>query len=247
MTKKIIITRTVEGNKTLEKFLESPGVEFLSLPSIEIIKNNIAKIYEYDLNSYSWVVFTSKYAIRFFNEEFLVNKKDLLFKIGVVGTSSKKLVEELFMKKVDFIPSIHNGDCLAKEFPSILGKEDRVLVVSGNLSCNLIINELEVNKIKYDLIEIYKNEKISFSNSQIENLLLLKSDDLIFIFFSSSAVRNTFENLKEIKDIFSNAIFVSIGPSTTETLLSYGLKNIVETSEQSEQAIVDEVNRLLNK
>ena len=92
-------------------------VEFISLPLLEIVpivsQKRIEEIQSH-LGSYDWIVFSSANAVKLFFDAFKIGAENTP-KIACVGPDTKRSIEEAGYK-VDFVPTVFNGDALATEF-----------------------------------------------------------------------------------------------------------------------------------
>ena len=234
--KRIVVTRTREQASRLTGKLVAAGARVIEFPTIEIKKENdmsglhrsFGKIHEYN-----WVVFTSQNAVNIFFEELNIYGRDVRAlgesRIAVIGRASG---DEL--KKYGLVPDVMPEKFVAESLLEEMGKHDmkgkRVLIpCSADARMTLTEGLMELGA-HVDRIHIYTAERPASIDEKVMDEV--KKADIV-TFTSSSTVTNFFEIIPE-----SKALPASIGPVTTETLVSKGYTPAVTADEYTIDGLV---------
>ncbi|MGL6121164.1 MAG: uroporphyrinogen-III synthase, partial [Fusobacteriaceae bacterium] len=196
-------------------------VQELPLLSIDASENTVNKE---ELKKYSALLFNSSNGVKFFMEKI----KDLRdighMKIGVVG---KKTEEILLTYKIvpDFVPEEYTVNRLAEEVVKFTEPKDKILVVTSDISpCEENIWKEKYGR-EFQKFVAYHTRKTDVKTEDVEEILK-KVDYLTF--FSSSTVESFYKGIKENISLLKDKKIVSIGPVTSETLRSFGIKIDIE-------------------
>src|SRR5690348_2702687 len=102
-----------EKKESLVKKIKSFGFNFFHFSTILFEKKSLSEEESnFLLGDFSWVIFTSKNGVRFFEEWDNIRDK----KIGVVGKETAKELEKIGVKP-DFMSPTFNAEDLGKEIP----------------------------------------------------------------------------------------------------------------------------------
>ncbi|MBD8068867.1 uroporphyrinogen-III synthase [Bacillus sp. PS06] len=193
--------------------IEVPLIAFTYPESNADIREKVAK-----LDTYDWLIFTSKNGVDFFFEAMVVHQSALP-KIAVVGTKTN----EALMKKgyqADVIPTDFVGEGLTAALKPMIKPGERFLLARGNLSRSHIPTELQAAGGVVDDLIIYENRENESEKDRLIEILREKQVDVI-TFTSPSTVVNFLklveghpwrEWLKEVK-------IACIGPITENALI----------------------------
>ncbi|MGL6167311.1 MAG: uroporphyrinogen-III C-methyltransferase [Fusobacteriaceae bacterium] len=221
--KRILITRDKNQNNEITEKLRIEGAEVQELPllSIDASENTVDKE---ELKKYSALLFNSSNGVKFFMEKI----KDLRdighMKIGVVG---KKTEEILLTYKIvpDFVPEEYTVNRLAEEVVKFTEPKDKILVVTSDISpCEENIWKEKYGR-EFQKFVAYHTQKTDVKKEDVEEILK-KVDYLTF--FSSSTVESFYKGIEENISLIKDKKIVSIGPVTSETLRSFGIKVDIE-------------------
>lgn len=227
--KRIVVTRTREQASKLTGKLVAMGARVIEFPTIEIKKekdmSGLHKSFGM-IDDYSWIVFTSQNAVNiFFDELFSYGKDARAFgkiRVAVIGKASGDELKQYGIMP-DLIPEKFVAESLLEEMAKHGMKGKRVLIpCSADARMTLTEGLMELGA-HVDRIHIYSAEK----PSSIDEKLIeeVKKADVV-TFTSSSTVTNFFDIVTECR-----ALFASIGPVTTETLMTKGYTPAVTAEE----------------
>lgn len=226
----VVVTRPDHVSINIQKQIEAMGLFTYFYPSIAIAKSKLTiktKSILFDLESFDWIVFTSRNGVRFFAEALdklgvqlsvLKNKK-----IAVIGSKTAEVVRK-FGIQVDYMPTRYTTEELAKQMQNISGK--KILLARANLATPELTKELKKGAIVVD-IPIYNTTFIENNNEEFENLL--KINQIFCITFTSpSTVKGFINNIKgiQMEQAVLDTPALSIGPVTTRELVRNGFQTI---------------------
>jgi len=234
--KKIVVTRTREQASKLTGKLIAMGARVIEFPTIEIKREDdmsgLHKSFGM-LNDYNWIVFTSQNAVNIFFDELYACGRDVRalgsIRIAVIGRASGDELKQYGIIP-DLVPEKFVAESLLEEMAKHGMKGKRVLIpCSADARMTLTEGLMELGA-HVDRIHIYNAEK----PSSIDEKLI---DDVekadVITFTSSSTVTNFFDIVPD-----SSAIFASIGPVTTETLVKKGCTPAVTADEYTIEGLV---------
>jgi len=234
--KKIVVTRTREQASKLTGKLSAMGARVIEFPTIEIKKerdmSGLHKSFGM-LHDYNWIIFTSQNAVNIFFDELYTYGKDARAlgssRIAVIGKASG---DEL--KNYGIIPDIIPEKFVAESLLEGMAKHDmkgkRVLIpCSADARMTLTEGLMELCA-HVDRIHIYNAEKPAVIDEKLIDDV--KKADIV-TFTSSSTVTNFFGIVPDTK-----ALFASIGPVTTDTLVTKGYTPAVTAEEYTIDGLV---------
>lgn len=253
--KSIAITRATEQAGSLRERLQALGAEVIELPlikvSAEIDKQNLADCM-LELGTYDWVVFTSANGVRFFFEQFFKLFEDIrslgLLRVACVGDATARAVEALHLK-VECMPKRATAEALADALIETGSMDNaKILAITGNMNRDALIKKLEEARAIVDKLQVYKTEQADLSADPAAQLFRKKGAHAV-LFASSSAVDSYVaqgEYLK-LEAAAREPLFGSIGPQTSESLRSQGLKVAFEAGEPGLDSLVQGLVKKLSK
>jgi uroporphyrinogen-III synthase len=242
--KTFITTGSAETSISLATQLAETGAQVFTLPMICIspipINEEIFKTLQ-NLESYDWLMFTSKYGVKMFFKALLevTNSYKLPneMQIACVGKQTAETLEHYEYSAI-YVSSKNNGKDFAQELTDLLPSATRILFPTGNLTHDMIA--LTVPQfIQIQKLLVYKTEAPETFNSKICEKIIQNQYDRI-IFTSPSGVTNFVEIFRRTIDIRDLRV-VSIGPTTTERLNSFAIKDIIQAKEYNAQGIIDAI------
>jgi uroporphyrinogen-III synthase len=251
--KRIVITRAREQAAEWRSRLEGQGATVVELPLIAVKKDiNLETLAEVltDFGSYEWVVFTSANGVKFFFEEFIRVHEDIralgLVRIAVVGEATADAIRDLRLR-VDLQPKKASAEELARE---MIGRESmdsaKVLVVTGNLNRDVLVDALNEARTIVDRLVVYKNEETDLAKDPVAGDFRQKGADAI-LFASPSSAQSFFDQAATLKlePKAKRPLAGSIGPTTTATMKQLGLPVDFEATEPSLESLVQALNSKL--
>jgi len=244
--RRIVITRPRDQAAEWRAQLEAQGAEVIELPLIQVTKHydkqTLVEIFA-ELTQYEWIIFTSANGARFFFEEFLKGFDDIralgLLRIAVVGEAKADVVRSLHLR-VELQPKKANAEELAQ---AMIERESidsaKVLVVTGNLNRDVLVEKLHEARAIVDTLPIYKTEETNLATDPIAAGFREKGADAI-LFASPSAAQSFFDQAPALK-LSAKAkrpLAGSIGATTTAAMKQLGLPVDFEAAQPSLDALV---------
>lgn len=229
--RRIAVTRARDQAPELTGKLDALGAEVVELPLIqiseEISKQNLADTM-LELGNYDWIIFTSANGVRFFFNQFFKLFDDIralgLLRFASVGSGTTRAIEALHLK-VECQPE----NATASELADMLIKTGsldnaKVLVITGNLNRDELVQKLEAAQAIVDRLQVYKTEKTDLAKDEAAADFRAKGADAV-LFTSASAVNSFVDQAKAL--LLAKGARVplagSIGPMTSEAMKSRGL------------------------
>jgi uroporphyrinogen-III synthase len=244
--RRVVITRPREQAAGWRERLEALGATVLELPLIQVRKDvhleTLAEVLT-GFGGYEWVIFTSVNGVKYFFEEFCRVHDDIrafgLARIAVVGEATAAAVRELHLR-VELQPKKASGEELAKE---LIARESmdsaKVLVITGNLNREVLVEKLEEDRAIVDCLPVYKTEETDLAKDPVAGDFRAHGADAI-LFASPSAAQSFFDQAAALK-LAAKArrpLAGSIGPSTTATMKQLGLPVDFEAAEATLDSLV---------
>ncbi|MBI2510724.1 MAG: uroporphyrinogen-III synthase [Opitutae bacterium] len=252
--RRIVVTRPREQAAEWRAQLEAKGAEVIELPLIQVTKHydksTLVEIFA-ELGQYEWIVFTSANGARFFFEEFHKGFDDIramgLLRIAVVGEATAEVIRSKHLR-IDLQPKKANADELAQ---LMLERESidsaKILVVTGNLNRDTLVDKLHDAHAIVDRLPIYKTEETSLAADPVAGDFRDKGADAI-LFASPSAAQSFFDQAAALK-LSAKAkrpLSGSIGATTTAAMKQLGLPVDFEAANATLDSLVDALTKKLN-
>ena len=244
--KRIVVTRTREQASQLSKQLLERGAEVLEIPTIKIIpptqQRELAEVLV-ELNSYDWLVFTSPNGVSAFFEYFFKAFEDMRdiggVRIAAVGPATAAKLKELHLK-VDLMPEEYVTKKIADAFKKFESIENlKILLLRAEVANPELPQTLEEMGAIVDDIAVYKTVPETEDQNGAAGKLMDSGADWI-TFTSSSTVENFSSrfDLPALLEKFPHTKLASIGPETTKSIESLGLKPTVEAKSHTIEGLV---------
>ncbi len=251
--RRIVLTRPRGQSAEWRARLEALGAQVLELPLIQVTKDyDKTTLVEAlaEIAQYEWVIFTSANGVRIFFEEFFRAFDDIralgLAQIAVVGEATAAAVREHHLR-VELQPKKANAEELAK---LLLGRESldsaKVLVVTGNLNRDTLVDMLNEARAIVDRLPLYKTEEADLTGDPVAVDFRQNGADAI-LFASPSAAQSFFDQAASLK-LGAKArkpLAGSIGPTTTATMKQLGLPVDFEAAEPTLESLAAALQRKL--
>lgn len=179
---------------------QSLGAKTLYLP---LIGTSIRQSEKPELNSYDWLIFTSRTSA----EAFCQLHETVTAKIAAVGEGTALVLQQQGYS-VDFIPQVFSADRFVQEFPAVAG-DAKCLFIKGALAKNTVASmPIQVDEwTVYDTI---------FNRENAGKLVHLK--DVTILFASPSAV----SAYRQAGGNWSNIRTAAIGHVTQQAIQANG-------------------------
>ena len=221
--RRIVITRSAEQAGPFAERLAQLGAEPLLFPVITFKTSapETLLVYLQQMESYSWIIFTSANAVRFFFEIYdTLENPPPLPRIAAVGQITGDLLQARALSP-DFVPDVFTGEALAGGLGSLSGQ--RVLLPRARAGRPQIVEGLQEQGAEVDDVPLYETVT---AEPTVQALAEIKHGVDVVTFTSPSSVRN-FRKLLLEAGIDAGAFLaavqtVCIGPSTAAQLEEFG-------------------------
>ncbi len=246
MPKKIILTRSTEDNQVLAKQLLALNYSVIEFPAIKIVDNfNLNQAIQ--VEQYDCLVFTSGKAIqatrRYFENQHVIVPQTTL--IAVVGQASAKVFEECFRRRPEIVARNSNSESLVEDLILKLATKQKILFLSGNLSLDILPRRLREQGFAVDLLEVYRNLIPKVELPSLREILAENPANLIFPFYSPSAVNNCIILLGNDSALLNKVQIISVGARTTAQLSVHQLVPKVELTNPNSQDLISALLTLI--
>lgn len=253
--RRIVITRPRDQTVEWRRKLEALGAEVMELPLIRVTRDvnpdTLAEVLA-EFGGYEWVIFTSVNGVRHFFGEFLRVHDDIrafgLARIAAVGEATAAAVRE-FHLRVELQPKKANGEELARELLSRESMDSaKVLVVTGNLNREVLVQKLEEGRAIVDCLRVYRTEETDLALDPVAGDFRAKGADAI-LFASPSAAQSFFDQAAALKlaPAARRPLAGSIGSTTTATMKQLGLPVDFEAADATFESFADSLLQKLSR
>ncbi|WP_084053984.1 uroporphyrinogen-III C-methyltransferase [Desulfonispora thiosulfatigenes] len=251
--KRVLVTRSREQASDLSQKIEDFGGESWEYPTINIKPPE--DFTKFDLaiekiNDFNWIVFTSVNGVKSFFARLKSLNKDIRvlgnIKLCAIGPKTREEIENKGLI-VDYMPEKFVAESIIEGFKTILNPNEKILLPRADIARPILIDSLL--ELGMDVTEVMAYRTVIGSRDNEELLTKLKNKEIHVITFTSSSTVKNFISLIENEDletILNGITIASIGPITSETARSLGIKVDVEAKEYTidglVQALVDYTN-----
>ncbi|MBN1213597.1 MAG: uroporphyrinogen-III C-methyltransferase [candidate division Zixibacteria bacterium] len=252
---RVMVTRPARQAEDFYKKLRQLGVEPLPYPTI--ITNEFVDYAGWDnfqkINTDAlWLVFTSENGVHFFMKQHRERIGDIrrlgAFKIAAVGEGTSKELAAHGLT-ADFIPSEATVACLAGEMTAKFNLKQAVIMrVQGNLADDTAEKILAAAGATVRPLTVYETADAVWLEGLKEKLVAYPPD--VVVFTSGSTVKSLCRILSEdtdCKKLIEKCKKVSIGPSTSQVIRSYGMEVTLEAVTHTVDGIIDELLKYYEK
>ncbi len=246
--RRIMVLRPADQAQDMYESLRHLGAELLPYPTIATREENDSEGWANFTNinkSDRWLFFTSENGVRYFFNQLAKYVGDIRalgnFKIAAVGYGTARALKERNLK-ADFVPTKATVVSMANEMCDQIDlKEAAVVRVRGNLAEPTA--EETLSKAGADIIPltVYQTYFPDWPAGLKVKLFDFPPD--VIIFSSGSTATGLCEMLSddERHTLLDGKITVSIGPSTTKIIKSYGIDVTLEAREHNVDGLIKEV------
>ncbi|HXX82013.1 MAG TPA: uroporphyrinogen-III synthase, partial [Thermodesulfovibrionales bacterium] len=257
---RVLVTR--EHSSGFEP-LEELGAEIVEFPTIEIVPPLSYREIDAaigNIQSYTWIIFTSANGVRYFLKRFLEKDRDIRdlkgIKICAIGTKTASEIKKYGMK-VDLVPEEFHAEGLIEAFtkevkdqrskvkrhgPEVL-KGIRILLPRAEVAREIFPEKVRELGGEIDVPVAYRAVKPELHGKRLKRFL--KEGRITIATFTSAA---TFRNFVEImgsdaSELLKDVSIAVIGPVTAKTVEKTGLKVEIMPKESTIEALVSEIIR----
>jgi uroporphyrinogen III methyltransferase/synthase len=242
--RKIVVTRAPEQAGELSERLRALGADAVELPVISIIPAQDPAPLDQaiaQLASYDWLIFTSVNGVRFFLDRLDHSGRDLRSlraRLCAIGPATARAIEALHLR-VDLLPEKYVAESLIQAFAGIELKGRKVLLPRAAVARDVIPAELAKRGAQVDVVEAYRNVVPERAAERARELFSAKRKPDWFTVASSSSVSHLVELAGA--EALAGIRLASIGPVTSETARSHGLKVDAEAKQFTIDGLVQAI------
>ncbi|AYU55433.1 uroporphyrinogen-III synthase [Staphylococcus debuckii] len=206
MAAPVIMTQTSNLNEYVEEVIHLPFIRLKKLSFNQELLND----------HYDWIIFSSKNAVKFFNEYY--PKVDATH-VAAIGEKTKKYCNQNGIT-VDFFPENFSQEGFINEFT--VNKGNRILIPSSAAARPLLQTQLQEQNAEVVKIDLYEPE--AYTENIEQAISLLRRGLASGIAFASSSAANYFFEEAEEANLSANYTYYAIGKPTFEKIKQFGYK-----------------------
>ena len=220
--RRIVITRAREQASELGALLKAEGATVLELPLIEMQAPEDwgpADAAAFHLPDYSWIVFTSANAVRWFDSR--LSSKETKAHVCCIGSKTKSVAERLGWR-VSLVPAEYVAESVVAAFSGKSLAAQRVLMPRAAVARDLVPQALRDLGAEVDVVDVYRNVVPADAVENARRMFVEGERPHWVTFTSSSTVKHLLEVIS--KEALVGVRAASIGPVTTETAVASGIR-----------------------
>lgn len=247
--KGVLVTREESQAEQLCAMIAEHGgvpikVPLLSFQKVDADRLESVKVKLSRLESFDWIVFTSKPGVDLFCE--MLNEMEfegIYPKIAAIGKKTKAALQEHGLQPT-FIPPKYVAESFLPAFLEVVNTSESVLIIKGDLARDYLFNGLIAAGIHTEESVIYSNRMPEDSEQALVDVLTNKKIDIL-LFTSPSTVNHFMKTVKKyhLFDCLIDKVTVAIGPVTRKRAEELG----VAVTLCPEQYTVDEMLKELRQ
>jgi uroporphyrinogen III methyltransferase/synthase len=247
---RILVTRAREQASELVQAIDDLGGEAVEWPvirTVPIMDPALSEAFSHP-EEYDWLLFTSVNGVKYFFDACRLSRVDVRrFARARIGAVGPKTAEALLERGLlaEAIPSVFQGDALAKELLPAMNGGERVLLPRARVARPELPAALRAHGLQVDEAAVY--ETVLSDEGGEEAIDLLREGKLHAVTFtSSSTVTNVLEMLKQQgwerpAEALAGMPAFCIGPVTSETARSSGLAVTGEAAEATIDSLLQTI------
>lgn len=234
---RIVLTRAEEQAGESAEQLRRMGADVVAAPTIEIREPSswapadaaIAK-----LETYDWLIFTSRNGVERFLARLDASERDLRAVKGRIAAIGPATAEALAAArlKTDCVPEEFVAESLLEALDSDMTGQN-ILIARAEVAREILPEGLRSRGASVDVAPVYRT--VVPDASALREALAAKKPDWI-TFTSSSTVRHFVEMVGE--GALQGGRIASIGPVTSATLREYGVEPTVEAEPHTMEGLI---------
>ncbi len=230
--KHIVVTRAREQASSFLNDLNQLGADCIEFPTIKVVTpeswDALDRAIE-ALDSYQWLLFTSKNGVKYFLKRLGALGKDIRdlkgLRIAAIGPKTAEAWHRLGIKP-DLIPDEYRAEAVAACFREKESKGIRILLPRAAKAREVLPEELDKMGFHVDVVPAYRTIRPDYDTGRVREMLEKGAVDMV-TFTSSSTVTNFFEMFEadssNLQKWMARVAVACIGPITAETARKKGL------------------------
>lgn len=245
---RVMVTRPADQAAPLYRSLRELGAEVQAYPTIATTDDHrpdrwvsLRKI----TADNRWLVLTNENSVRYFLKQWFEEIGDIRglgdYRIAVVGDGTVRALAANHIAP-DFVADKAAATALATEMAEKLEMSGAAVVrVKGSLGDDAFEKVVKEAGATVIPLQVYRTFHVKWPVEAREKLFAFPPD--VILFTSGAAIDGLVENLDEdaLKQLTNGATVVSVGPSTSRIIRSYGVDVDVESKEPTIASIIDEL------
>lgn len=241
--RRIVLTRADEQAGESAEQLRRLGADVVAAPTIEIREPSswapadeaIAK-----LETYDWLIFTSRNGVERFLARLNASERDLRAVKGRIAAIGPATAEALAAArlKTDCVPEEFVAESLLEALDADLTGQ-KILIARAEVAREILPEGLRQRGASVDVAPVYRTAVPD--GAALREALAARKPDWI-TFTSSSTVRHFVEMVGQ--DGLRDARIASIGPVTSATLREYGAEPTIEAAPHTMDGLIEAIARV---
>ncbi|MBW7883728.1 MAG: uroporphyrinogen-III synthase [Caldilineaceae bacterium] len=234
--KRIVVTRAADQADDFAELLAAHGATPLVVPAIlfQLQESPALNAAIRELASYSWIVFTSANAVRFFFERLQTEPQPAVRpQMAVVGSATERALRACGHEPA-FVPEVYTGEELGRTLPEVNGR--RILLPRAVKGTPEIVAELEARGAVVDDIAIYRTVPAPLAPAMRAEL----EQGVDAVTFTSPSCVNGFLATAGAA-VLRHALIACIGPTTAKAAAAGGLTVHIVAGEHTTAGLVEEL------
>lgn len=226
--KGVVVTRPAAQAEGFAELLRKEGARVIHFPTIEIVPPASWKDLDQaikNLESYTWIIFTSANGVRFFFHRLKELGRDLRdlrgIRICTIGPATAETIEKMGIR-VDLIPESFISEGIVEAFKKVDMKDQKVLLPRAKEARDVIPEGLMQMGAKVDVATAYRTKGSGQDKKELETLIKQEKVDAI-TFTSPSTVVNFMEIMGKDFLLPEKVKIACIGPVTAAAARKAGL------------------------
>jgi len=242
----IVVTRALSQSDEFRDVLAQRGFKVIAFPAIEIRTMPLDSEFRAANEAmrgaeYEWVVFSSTNGVKSFAA--LQGRACIGagIKVAVVGETTGAVFSSLFGRNWDLKPEQYDAESLLVAFQRFEVKGRKILLIRAKKGREVLAVGLKERGAIVQELGVYETVTATPDLAARTELLNAPAENLIFTFFSPSAVHGTLGLLGDDLSLLQSAKIASIGAVTSAAIRSLGLEPWVESREASAEVLVESI------
>ena len=240
----VVITRP--DGATFVDAVRALGFQVLYLPVFTLVELPLSKEAINTLSNlaeYCWIIFTSRHGVGFFPQQY-VDAIPLGVKVAAIGEKTAAAVQERFGREPAFIGRGDSSEQFAEKLLPLCKTGDKLLLVTPQTHRQVISQRMQEVGISCNSVAVYQQKEIPPSASLLAQLAAVPQEQLVWPFFSPSAVRRTLEVITNAREMLTRGYVLSIGAVTSREIQNHGIRLDYEAEAHTQEGVVRHLKEL---
>jgi uroporphyrinogen III methyltransferase / synthase len=239
----VVVTRAREQASELSTRLGALGANVVELPAIQVVPVDFAVP---DLETFAWIVFTSANGVdAFFDRGLAPARRDARalapVRIAAIGPGTAAALARRGLR-ADLVPERFVAESMLDAFPAGSG---RVLLARAETARDVLPEGLAALGYDVEILAVYRTEPAPADPGALARLRTEPAAVDAITFTSSSTVDNFCAAVGSLAE--PQPLVVSIGPVTSATARSHGLRVDAEADPHTIDGVAEAVVRILGQ